>query len=129
MEETLTIPFSSALSVAVGLIAFGLLVPFPFLWPFRIAKSRKRFPRSGAFCLVVGFSSYLLIGCISVVLLAIAAAMHDAGVLGNAAAFSPLRMFIQSGSYVLAVVIVLVTVWVADNYVHRWRGLVTRYLS
>lgn len=129
MEETLTLSFSSALSVAIALIAFFVLLPFPFFWPWRIAKSRKRFPRSGAFCLAVGFSSYLLIVCIAVVLLAIAAAMHDAGVLGNSATFSPLRLFFQFGSYVLCVVIVLVTVWVADNYGHRWRALVTRYLS
>jgi len=129
MQEALTLPFSSAVFITVGFIAFMLLLPFPFLWPWRLAKSRKRFARRGMFCLVTGLSAYALVACIAAVLLAIAAGMHDAGVFGNGSEFSPRRVFFGFGSFVTALLLVLVTVWVTDYFEHRWRELVARYVG
>ena len=61
MDEVETLSLSTAVMMALGLIVNLLLLPFPFVWPYRVAKARRRFPERGKFCLLSGLISYALV--------------------------------------------------------------------
>ncbi len=126
MEDSEILSYSTAMMMAVALIVSALLIPFPFLWSYRLSKSIRRFPKRFAFCLFVGMLSYLIVVLMAVIAFAVAKGLSLGGFMGDTVV-TPLWAFFRFGWLVTAVATVFSTLWIADYYSERWRGMLERF--
>ena len=127
MDEVETLSLSTAVMMALGLIVNLLLLPFPFVWPYRVAKARRRFPERGKFCLLSGLISYVLVALAMGLTILLAIGLHAVGLLGDQP-ISPGGVFFSFGWLILALSMAVISLWVSGYVAERWRDWVDRYL-
>lgn len=126
MEDSEILSYSTAMMMAVALIVSALLIPFPFLWSYRLSRSIRRFPHRFAFCLFIGMLTYTLVVLMAVIAFAVAKGLSLGGFMGDTVV-TPLWAFFRFGWLVTAATTVLSTLWLADYYSGHWRNLVERF--